>query len=406
APQQVNATAALTLYDVEMDGASVTLNKPLTVNNSLILTNGLINSSVTNFLRLPATATVLGGSATANVRGTLVRAVAASGSSQVFFPIGKGTAYRPVTLTVNHSSAMSVDYTAEVYNQNAQTLNLAVPLTVAFVSPARYFIIERQAVPNLINASVQLSYGADDGVSDPSNLRVVKTIGAALAWYDVGGSGTSTGSGTIASSPFTSFSTFALANASGGSNVLPVTLSAFTAECDGGTVVLNWTTESEQNTERFAVERSSDGFHFATASSVPAVGNSAMQQHYRTSDISVESNGPLYYRLKSIDRDSTFAYTNIVSVSCENSFGENSLVVYPNPVVVESSLRLEFAAPVGDEVTYTLTNMFGAVVSEGKAVGGTSQPEVPLGNTPSGVYLLTVETTGENYSKRVVVNRL
>ncbi|HEV7380394.1 MAG TPA: Ig-like domain-containing protein [Dyadobacter sp.] len=112
------------------------------------------------------------------------------------------------------------------------------------------------------------------------------------------------------------------------SGALPVVLTNFKAVKQESTTLLSWVTTSESNSEKFAIERSTDGKNWTGIAYVDAKGNSSENQDYAYTDNSPES-GINYYRLKMIDLDGSLAYSIIRSVH----FPEFSwATLYPNPV--------------------------------------------------------------------------
>lgn len=97
--------------------------------------------------------------------------------------------------------------------------------------------------------------------------------------------------------------------------LLPVTLAEFTAHaCDGApTACLNWKTETELNNERFVVERSEDGVHFDPVGTVLGSGSTTTPVIYNFKDETAVA-GTYYYRLKQVDYDQHYEYSQIVSV--------------------------------------------------------------------------------------------
>jgi hypothetical protein len=94
---------------------------------------------------------------------------------------------------------------------------------------------------------------------------------------------------------------------------LPVELISFSARLEQAQVNLQWATASEMNAASFVVERSSDGKNFSTVATVAAAGTSAVRHDYPATDYGMR-NGLNYYRLKQVDLDGTFSYTQVVPV--------------------------------------------------------------------------------------------
>ncbi|WP_293301309.1 SusF/SusE family outer membrane protein [Pedobacter sp. UBA4863] len=110
---------------------------------------------------------------------------------------------------------------------------------------------------------------------------------------------------------------------------LPLDLLSFSAKLDkalASKATLNWLTTNEVNTSLFSVERSIDAKSFETIGSIPAK-NIAGTHQYTFEDKNV-LKGIAYYRLKQIDINGKYTYSDIASV---NNNGGLQLSVYPNP---------------------------------------------------------------------------
>lgn len=114
---------------------------------------------------------------------------------------------------------------------------------------------------------------------------------------------------------------------------LPVTLVSFTAKKEGETVNLNWTTSEEEKSDRFEVERSADGKTWAAIGTVRAAGDASTNVSYNFSD-AFPGGGQNLYRLKMIDLDQTFAYSNIRQVTFKVKGA-----IYPNPAVSNIQIK-------------------------------------------------------------------
>jgi len=112
------------------------------------------------------------------------------------------------------------------------------------------------------------------------------------------------------------------------SSTLPLTLISFTAKkIDGGKVKLDWLSDNEINTSHFIIERSNDGVLFEAEGSVPATGIG--RNNYSFTNIIPGIVPTYYYRLKMVDRDGKYYYSNIVRIN--NNFTGIKLSVFPNP---------------------------------------------------------------------------
>jgi Pregnancy-associated plasma protein-A/GEVED domain/Secretion system C-terminal sorting domain len=135
---------------------------------------------------------------------------------------------------------------------------------------------------------------------------------------------------------------------------LPIKLLAFNGHLtQQKTVALAWQTATEQNSNRFEIERSIEGKTFEYIGKTNAAGNSNTVLKYDFEDTKPQI-GNLYYRLKMIDNDGSFEYSNIVNIILNGNIGK--WLVYPNPA--SDMITLES----NDAATAKLYNIQGQVL--------------------------------------------
>lgn len=152
------------------------------------------------------------------------------------------------------------------------------------------------------------------------------------------------------------FDTAATINISG---TIPLKLLSFRGRKDNRNSLLEWTTDNEQNTSHFIIERSRNGISFSSIGSVPS-NNRAGVNNYSFTD-QQPFDGINFYRLKQVDLDGKFTYSPIIRILFDG-FG-TKLVLYPSPVT--DMLNIDFA---GKQKT-VLINLFDA---QGKLVQRTT----------------------------------
>ena len=117
---------------------------------------------------------------------------------------------------------------------------------------------------------------------------------------------------------------------------LPVELIAFDASCENEAVKLRWSTAMEINNKYFELEKSSDGIDYQKIAEIPGAGNASVTTNYEYADQSI--NGiQVFYRLKQVDIDGKFEYSNVVRANCTNDAG---LRVFPNPFTNKLEIEL------------------------------------------------------------------
>jgi len=111
--------------------------------------------------------------------------------------------------------------------------------------------------------------------------------------------------------------------------VLPVEFGDFTVDNFDSGVLVQWTTHSETNNEGFEIQHSQNNTEFKTVGWVPGAGDSHDIKKYRFED-QLNGNGIYYYRIKQIDLDGNFSYTDTRSISVRVN---NKITIFPNPAV-------------------------------------------------------------------------
>ncbi len=184
-----------------------------------------------------------------------------------------------------------------------------------------------------------------------------------------------------------------------GGNAIPVELLSFDAKQAGNRVDLNWVTASEINTSKFQVERANvneTGKNFLTIDEVPAAGNSNITSYYGPIvDSKVEMGKSYIYRLKMLDKDGDFKYSDEKLVTLTSLNGTISLEeAKPNPA--RDITNIEFTLGNDMEARVSLFDINGKeieVISNGKLVKGTHKFELNLTNIPSGSYTVVLKAS-------------
>lgn len=120
----------------------------------------------------------------------------------------------------------------------------------------------------------------------------------------------------------------------------PVILSDFTAQRNkSNDVEIAWQTQQEINSSRFEIERSYDNVSFEKIGTVSAAGNSSLVQSYSFTDNSNNNKNTSLYRIKMIDLDGSFSYSETRSVK-GNSAATTDFLIYPNPSYANSKITI------------------------------------------------------------------
>ena len=202
-----------------------------------------------------------------------------------------------------------------------------------------------------------------------------------------------------------SLSNFSFFTGTDGNNPLPIVLGRFVASKENNNAALFWTTASEINSDRFEIERSVNGRNFTTVGRVTASGNSQALKSYRFMDVDPLSGrkGIAYYRLKMVDRDRTFAYSNVVSVDFGREMRAIGLALFPNPYQVDFNAIVEIdQADKGEVVVYDLQGKIMHSETRSFEAGENNVYINTLASLPVGVYVLEVKTSNHQQVIRFI----
>ncbi len=173
-------------------------------------------------------------------------------------------------------------------------------------------------------------------------------------------------------------------------DILPVELTAFTAEAADKNVYLNWTTGIEINNYGFYIERNHFSSHWKEIGFVAGNGNSNSAQHYSFTDKEL-ADGIYRYRLKQVDYDGSFKHSHSVEVKIISINNFALAQNYPNPF--NPVTNIEFSLPEDELVKIEVYNILGEKVSvliNSYLPAGLHTIEFNGDVLPSGLYFYTM----------------
>lgn len=167
---------------------------------------------------------------------------------------------------------------------------------------------------------------------------------------------------------------------------VPVELTSFIASTDKDVVYLSWTTATETNSKEFVIERKL-GNSWVVAGRVNANGTTTEPKAYSFNE-KLDVTGKYSYRLKMVDFDGTFSFSNVIEVEvgvpATFSLSQN----YPNPF--NPTTKINYSIPVDSKVTvelYDITGQKVATLFNGDIKAGYYNLDFAAGNLASGVYI-------------------
>lgn len=170
----------------------------------------------------------------------------------------------------------------------------------------------------------------------------------------------------------------------------PVDLLSFDAYPQGKKAKLEWATANELNNSGFEVQRSTDGKEWEVIGWVDGHSNSAVEREYTMVD-KAPFMGTNYYRLKQVDFDGTFEYSDVRSATF--SFTSEVATIYPNPAM--DYMNISFPADLRGELHMEVLDANRTIVFE--EVIDVTRGMVKTFDTndlPSGMYTLKLFSRG------------
>jgi len=173
-------------------------------------------------------------------------------------------------------------------------------------------------------------------------------------------------------------------------NPLPITMITFTGYKRAQSVALKWETASEVNFEGFGIERSLDGYHWVSIGYVQGKGLSLAQNNYQYLD-STPNQGTNYYRLKEMDLDGHFKYSNTIIIH----FERGNINVHPNPTTGTISIKSEDLL-INKVFIY---NQLGQLAF----TSNSSNTTLDISDLPKGMYTVMVQSKTEVFKQLIIL---
>jgi len=202
-------------------------------------------------------------------------------------------------------------------------------------------------------------------------------------------------------------------------NPLPVELTSFNANINENSVLLTWQTATEVNTYGFEIERNVAQnailSNWETIGFVEGYGNSNSPKEYTfidkpipNLDPATSDKQPLSYRLKQIDTDGTFTYSEIVTVETIHASSLPTEFVlfqnYPNPFNPITTIK--YSIPGNEYVSLKIYDTLGneiATLVNGQKEPGNYNLNFDASNFASGVYIYRLKAGNFNSVKKLII---
>jgi hypothetical protein len=184
---------------------------------------------------------------------------------------------------------------------------------------------------------------------------------------------------------------------------LPLVITSFDATLNNKNVTLKWEAGKEKKLSHFVIQRSANGIDYDDAGVVFTSGSSDVKQDYSFTDaLNSTAKGVLYYRLKMVDQQNAYDYTEvrIIRFGADANTGLR-LQAYPNPVVNELRITIPTAWQE-KQVNYDVYNGNGQLVKHISSNQANQTEVVSLQGLGKGMYVVKASTENETASQIVI----
>jgi hypothetical protein len=268
----------------------------------------------------------------------------------------------PATNAANATARVTLYFTQAEFNDFNALNNVKLPISNTDAAGKANLLIEKRAGIGDANGLFSSYTGAITNIN-PADEDIVWN-GSSNRWE--------------VSFNITGFSGFWVKTQT---SVLPLKLLSFTGKRESSSNQLNWVTASEINTNRFEIAYSTDGVNFNTIGNVNAKGNSQINNYQFSHNI---GNTTAFYRLKMIDNDGTFKYSDIIIIR-EGKVDDVS--IYPNPFDEEIKVVNNYK-----NASYILFDMVGKQMKQGVLRLGFNTLNLKI--YANGIYVIRIMQNG------------
>lgn len=185
---------------------------------------------------------------------------------------------------------------------------------------------------------------------------------------------------------------------------LPVNLKSFDAKLSSGKAMLTWTAASEVKFSHYIIERSTDGKLFSDVTMIFSASSNIPESSYSFSENVTSFSGLVYYRLKMVDIDGTYKYSQIRILKLNAQSGSLTISTYPNPV--QNELRITIPDSwQSQRVVYDMFTANGQMLKRIVNDHASQTETLQLADMYPGTYVIRLTSGSESAVQRIVKSK-
>jgi hypothetical protein len=373
-----------------------------------------IENDIQPYSKSKGGATITNNANIRGIMGRLLRFIPTWAAANIRFPIQSNGALREVVLHFPDGSTgglVYVEYDASTPDPTGLPLYDNDGVLLKNIYPGGYWTVHNVAGIDDESYEIELITSQFTGISDASDVRLIKRPDASQPWETLGnhqiGTIDENGQLVVKRADLNGFSDFTFAGSE--SNPLPVELSKFEGFIESaGVPELQWTTATERENYGFHIERSDQPIDISADTSwtkiafVDGNGTTTEEQSYSYTDNSATLNGTYLYRLIQEDYDGTKTTHDTLAIQVELATKTGLSSVYPNPFNPQTTVA--FSVNKTQSVKIDLYNVLGQrvrVLANSTFEAGNHSLRLNAQSLSSGTYLLVMQADGRQHVKKI-----
>lgn len=184
---------------------------------------------------------------------------------------------------------------------------------------------------------------------------------------------------------------------------LPVKWLSFDVQRQNDNALLNWKVTNEESNNFYEVQRSLNGTDFVRLATVNKISAGSVIKEYNYTDPAINMLGAtvIYYRLKQVDIDGKYSYSEIRKLNL--GLKSDVMTVYPNPVSDGFYVVIPGAPSAQKPVKLLLSNSSGQLIQLREITArqaGNYYFDIKGLSLASGMYILQIVREGERTESR------
>jgi hypothetical protein len=183
-------------------------------------------------------------------------------------------------------------------------------------------------------------------------------------------------------------------------SIVPIYIINFVGNLLGNTIELEWVTSHEENFDYFEIEYSRDASTFNKIGKLNSIGNNTINNNKYQFTHRDQFGDVNYYRLKIVDKDGTFRYSNIIKI--EKGEKDNLFSIFPNPA--NDFIRVEYALLKNSKQLF-ITDATGKIIKKITLDKNSTKTIISTKEFSSGNYQLIFNNGGFNDTKKLIIQK-